>query len=63
MTLMPVNNVGKSQTMPTYFAETSQEDNEDIVTINIDGTIRVTHAVLPGMIQRSVIRSLHIQRQ
>lgn len=41
--------------MPTYFAETTEQENEDIVTININGTVRVTHAVLPGMIQRSVI--------
>ena len=47
--------------MPTYFAETTEQENDDIVTINIDGTVRVTHAVLPGMIQRSVIPSLHIQ--
>ncbi|KAF8553135.1 NAD(P)-binding protein [Imleria badia] len=47
-----VNNVGKSHTIPTYFAETTEQENEDIVTININGTVRVTHAVLPGMIQR-----------
>ena len=55
MILLTVNNVGKSHTMPAYFAETTEQENEDIVTININGTVRVTHAVLPGMIQRSVI--------
>jgi len=59
---MAVNNVGKSHTMPTYFAETTEQENEDIVTINVDGTVRVTHAVLPGMIQRSAIPILCVQR-
>ncbi|KAH0835497.1 hypothetical protein J3R83DRAFT_9166 [Lanmaoa asiatica] len=47
-----LNNVGKSHAMPTYFAETTEQENDDIVTINVDSTVRVTHAVLPGMIQR-----------
>jgi 17beta-estradiol 17-dehydrogenase / very-long-chain 3-oxoacyl-CoA reductase len=38
--------------MPTYFAETEEQENTDIVAINVNATIRVTHAVLPGMIQR-----------
>lgn len=41
--------------MPTYFAEIPEQENEDIVAININGTVRVTHAVLPGMIKRSVV--------
>ncbi|KAG9308020.1 hypothetical protein JVU11DRAFT_12672 [Chiua virens] len=47
-----VNNVGKSHAMPTYFAETEEQENEDIIAININGTVRVTRAVLPGMIKR-----------
>ncbi|KAF8635192.1 hypothetical protein AX17_003968 [Amanita inopinata Kibby_2008] len=47
-----VNNVGKSHTMPTYFVETPQDEIEDIVTINVHATLRVTGAVLPGMVQR-----------
>ncbi|KAG0696631.1 hypothetical protein DFH29DRAFT_950308 [Suillus ampliporus] len=47
-----VNNVGKSHTMPTYFAETVEQENADIVAINVNATIRVTHAVLPSMVQR-----------
>ena len=46
--------------MPTYFAEAKEQENEDIVTINVTGTVRVTHAVLPGMIQRSVTSPLCI---
>jgi len=38
--------------MPTYFAETAEQENADIVAINVNATIRVTHAVLPGMVQR-----------
>ena len=55
MTFMTVNNVGKSHAMPTYFAEITEQENEDIVIINVYGTMRITHAVLPGMIQRSVV--------
>lgn len=46
-----VNNVGKSHVMPTYFAETVDQENADIVAINVNATIRVTHAVLPIMIK------------
>ncbi|KIK24626.1 hypothetical protein PISMIDRAFT_23105 [Pisolithus microcarpus 441] len=41
-----------SHVMPTYFAETTEQENEEIVTININGMIRVTRAILPGMIHR-----------
>jgi len=47
-----VNNVGKSYAMPVYFAETEEQENDDMVMININGTLHVTHAVLPGMIRR-----------
>ncbi|KAF8435359.1 hypothetical protein L210DRAFT_3648549 [Boletus edulis BED1] len=47
-----VNNVAKVHALPTYFVATTEQENEDIVTINVKGTLRVTHAVLPGMIQR-----------
>ncbi|KAG6369315.1 hypothetical protein JVT61DRAFT_9185 [Boletus reticuloceps] len=47
-----VNNAGKWHTLPSYFAETAEQEIEDIVTVNIMGTLRVTHAILPGMIQR-----------
>lgn len=47
-----INNVGKSLAMPTYFAETTEQENEEIVTINVNGMIRVTRAIIPGMIHR-----------
>jgi len=47
-----VNNVGKSHEMPTYFVDTTQEEVNDILAINVHATLRMTSMVLPGMIQR-----------
>ncbi|KAG6857735.1 hypothetical protein H0H87_004151 [Tephrocybe sp. NHM501043] len=47
-----VNNVGKSHAMPVYLVDTPKEEMADIVAININATLRVTYAVLPGMVQR-----------
>ncbi|KAF9268743.1 3-ketoacyl-CoA reductase [Marasmius fiardii PR-910] len=47
-----VNNVGKSHNMPVYFAETPKGEMADIVAINVNATLRMTYAILPGMIQR-----------
>ncbi|KAF8629872.1 hypothetical protein AX15_003231 [Amanita polypyramis BW_CC] len=47
-----VNNVGKSHAIPTYFIDTPQSEMRDIVNVNVDATLRVTHAILPGMVQR-----------
>lgn len=49
-----VNNVGKSHNMPVYFVDTPKDELEDIVTINVNATIKVTYAILPGMVQRCV---------
>ena len=47
-----VNNVGKSHEMPVSFLETDDAEMEDIITINVKGTLRVTKIVAPGMVAR-----------
>ena len=47
-----VNNVGKSHAMPTYFVDIPQDELNDIVSINVNATLRVTYAVLPRMVER-----------
>lgn len=49
-----VNNVGKSHAMPAYLIDTPQVEIKDILAININATLQVTYAVLPGMVQRCV---------
>ena len=48
----PVNNVGRSHNMPVYFSETPKDEMDEIVAINVNATLRVTHTILPGMIER-----------
>lgn len=47
-----VNNVGLSHDMPVTFLQTPDKEMKDIITINVMGTLRVTHIVAPGMAQR-----------
>lgn len=49
----PVNNVGKSHDMPVQFSDTPLKEMNDIIAINITGTLRITHIVLPLMMKRS----------
>ena len=47
-----INNVGKSHDIPVAFAETSEQEMEDIINVNCHGTLKVTRLVVPGMVQR-----------
>ena len=47
-----VNNVGLSHSIPVPFAETTEQEMKDIITINCMGTLRVTQLVVPGMVKR-----------
>lgn len=44
--------------MPAYLVDTPKEEISDIISINVNATLRVTYAVLPGMIQRCVVYSV-----
>ncbi|EAU91530.1 ketoreductase [Coprinopsis cinerea okayama7 len=46
-----VNNVGKSHNMPAYLVDTPRDEMRDIVEINVNATLRVTYAILPGMVK------------
>ena len=50
--LVTVNNVGKSHAIPVYFVDTTKKEMDDILSINIHVTLRMTQMVLPGMISR-----------
>ncbi|KAI5788370.1 hypothetical protein EDC01DRAFT_729037 [Geopyxis carbonaria] len=47
-----INNVGKSHDFPVSFLETEQAEMDDIITINVNGTLKVTRVVAPGMVTR-----------
>ena len=47
-----VNNVGINVDCPTMFVDTPEAKIDDIITVNIGAMTRLTHAVLPAMLQR-----------
>lgn len=52
LTILKVNNVGKSHTAPVYFAEAVEKEIEDILRINVNANVRVTKLILPRMVER-----------
>ena len=47
-----VNNVGASYPYARYFHEVDEELMRSLIRVNVEGVTRVTHAVLPGMVER-----------
>ncbi|XP_074295812.1 very-long-chain 3-oxoacyl-CoA reductase 1-like [Silene latifolia] len=47
-----INNVGISYLYARYFHEVDQELLQSLIKVNVEGTSKVTHAVLPNMIKR-----------
>lgn len=47
-----INNVGVSYPYARYFHEVEEKLLSDLIRVNVEGTTKVTQAVLPGMVQR-----------
>nr|CAB3487431.1 unnamed protein product [Digitaria exilis] len=47
-----VNNVGASYPYARYFHEVDEELARKLIRLNVEAVTRVTHAVLPGMVER-----------
>ncbi|GMN49092.1 hypothetical protein TIFTF001_018258 [Ficus carica] len=47
-----INNVGVSYPYARFFHEVDEELLQSLIKINVEGTTKVTQAVLPGMLQR-----------
>ena len=52
---LKVNNVGRSHSFPVDFIETPIDEMDNILNINVNATVHVTRAIVPGMVKRSVI--------
>uniref|UniRef100_A0A0W0FD18 Short-chain dehydrogenase reductase sdr n=1 Tax=Moniliophthora roreri TaxID=221103 RepID=A0A0W0FD18_MONRR len=48
-----VKDVGRSHSIPSAFTETPMSEINDIITINVKRTLRITHLVVPRMIGSS----------
>jgi 17beta-estradiol 17-dehydrogenase / very-long-chain 3-oxoacyl-CoA reductase len=47
-----VNNVGVSYRYPVFFDELTDEEVQNLMTMNVDSTVWMTRMVLPGMLSR-----------
>ena len=47
-----VNNVGVSYRYPVFFHELTDDEVQNLMTMNIDSTVWMTRFVLPGMVER-----------
>jgi len=48
--------------MPTYLVDMPREEMTDVVAVNVNSTLQVTYAVLPGMVQKYVVIGLASDR-
>lgn len=55
---LTVNNVGRSHDCPVYFDQTPQQEVDDILQINIHGTLAITKLILPFMLARYALSFL-----
>ncbi|VFQ91861.1 unnamed protein product [Cuscuta campestris] len=47
-----INNVGVCYPYPKFFHEVDEKLMAELIRVNVEGTTKVTHAVLPGMLRR-----------
>ncbi|KAG0137772.1 hypothetical protein HOY82DRAFT_647186 [Tuber indicum] len=47
-----ITNVGTSHDIPVPFLERAEKEMDDIITIHVNGTLKVTPIVAPGMVSR-----------
>lgn len=50
--ILLVNNVGVGYDHAEYFANLSSKKIQDLIAVNVQGTVQMTYLVLPNMIQR-----------
>lgn len=55
---MLVNNVGTNVEVPEFLHELPESEILNIVRVNVEGTVRMTRAILPFMAERYVVFSL-----
>jgi 17beta-estradiol 17-dehydrogenase / very-long-chain 3-oxoacyl-CoA reductase len=47
-----VNNVGLGYRYPRFFHELPDEEVKDLIALNVESTVWMTHMILPGMLER-----------